>query len=149
MLNLRQTVFSQNVCISSSTSHHRSKSPGVEGSTFASRARQKEPVGPRLVRSRASSVVTRPPERPKCVHSHVMNILIECVSHSDPERRLCPREDSEDSPHPQPGQHPVAMREGQGGKHLDQSPRPSLKHRPLSRSLSSCIRTRRKLPRRG
>merc|ERR1712064_158944 len=45
---------------SNHTSHHRSKSPGVAGSTFASRARQKEPVRKPLLRSRASSVVTIP-----------------------------------------------------------------------------------------
>ena len=38
----------------------RSKSPGLFGSTFASRAKQREAIGTPLVRSRANSVCSMP-----------------------------------------------------------------------------------------
>ena len=46
-----------------SSTHHqpRSRSSGVTGTTFASRARQREAIGQPLQRSRPASVASRPP----------------------------------------------------------------------------------------
>lgn len=44
------------------STHGRSKSPGLFGSTFASRAKQREAIGTPLVRSRANSVSSMPPD---------------------------------------------------------------------------------------
>jgi len=43
-------------------SQSRSKSPGLFGSTYASRAKQREAIGTPLVRSRANSVCSTPPD---------------------------------------------------------------------------------------
>lgn len=42
--------------------HARSKSPGLFGSTYASRAKQREAIGTPLMRSRANSVCSTPPD---------------------------------------------------------------------------------------
>jgi len=61
-------------------SQSRSKSPGLFGSTYASRAKQREAIGTPLVRSRANSVCSTPPDSSRCIFLSNLVSLFQDVS---------------------------------------------------------------------